>query len=102
MVDFIGRFETLQSDFDRVCHELGLSPISVPHVNKSQDTGSGFGIRPGPLWRYIKRTLRSRRARRNITGHYATFYDPESQDFVAELYEADVRRFGYELAGPSR
>src|SRR5690606_16567753 len=34
-VDFIGRYENLQKDFEKVCEKIGLPPLEVPYVNKS-------------------------------------------------------------------
>jgi len=36
LVDYIGRFEALQKDFECMCEKLGLRTISaLPHVNAS-------------------------------------------------------------------
>ena len=34
-LDFIGRYETLQEDFDYVCKKIGLPKTKLPHTNKS-------------------------------------------------------------------
>ena len=34
-IDFIGRFENLQEDFNLVCEKLGIEPKQLPHENKS-------------------------------------------------------------------
>jgi len=36
MVDFVGRFENLQSDFDTVCECIGVKPITLLKQNTSQ------------------------------------------------------------------
>ncbi len=33
-VDFVGRFETLEADFETICQKIGLS-LALPHVNRS-------------------------------------------------------------------
>jgi hypothetical protein len=71
LVDFIGRFENLQSDFDRVCPEIGLPPTALPHVNKSKVIRKYKG--------------------------YQDYYDKESKEFIAELYKSDIELFGYEF-----
>lgn len=38
LVDFIGRFENLESDFSEVCRRIGVS-AGLPHTNKSARTG---------------------------------------------------------------
>lgn len=35
MLDFVGRYESLDNDFKRVCEAIGLD-ISLPHVNKTR------------------------------------------------------------------
>ena len=35
LVDFLGRFETLQRDFDEVCRHLDIGDSALPHRNKS-------------------------------------------------------------------
>jgi hypothetical protein len=35
-VDFVGRFETLQEDFDYVCKKLNRNKIKLPHKNKTK------------------------------------------------------------------
>ncbi len=35
IVDYVGRYETLNQDFERVCQRLGLA-VSLPHLNQSQ------------------------------------------------------------------
>ena len=36
LVDFIGRFETLQPDFKKVCQQIGLEGVELPHLNRSK------------------------------------------------------------------
>ena len=35
LVDFVGRFERLQQDFDEVCQRLGIDDSELPHRNPS-------------------------------------------------------------------
>jgi chondroitin 4-sulfotransferase 11 len=35
IVNFIGRFETLQNDFDAVCQQLGIK-YTLPHINRTR------------------------------------------------------------------
>jgi len=34
-IDFYGKYETLQEDFDYVCKKIGLPKTKLPHTNKS-------------------------------------------------------------------
>jgi len=36
LVDYIGRFENLQSDFDFICNKIGINRIELPHANQSK------------------------------------------------------------------
>jgi hypothetical protein len=65
LVDFIGRFEALDSDMSRVLSRLGLAPDVTPHRNASD-----------------------RRA-------YASYYTAECQAQVEDMYREDIDRFGY-------
>lgn len=65
LVDFVGRFETLQSDFQTVCETIGVS-AKLPFLNAS-----------------------SRRR------DWRSYYSDESRALVAELFEQDIERFGY-------
>lgn len=65
LVDFVGRFEHLQADFDAVCARLGVGRTVLPRCNTSRH------------------------------GHHAPYYDPTTARIVGALYRADVEQFGY-------
>lgn len=68
IVDFIGRFENLQNDFDLVCDNLGVARQRLSHANKSRDNG-----------------------------HYRGYYDADTYRIVADWFRADIEHFGYEF-----
>ncbi|MCC5811259.1 MAG: sulfotransferase family 2 domain-containing protein [Ectothiorhodospiraceae bacterium] len=37
IVDFIGRYENLQADFDAICQRIGVARIALPHLRKAND-----------------------------------------------------------------
>lgn len=86
LVDFVGRFENLQADFDRVCAHLDLEDSSLPHVNPSN-----------------KASRRARRRLRNLLWmngenrmqHWTDYYDASTRFVVSELYRQDIEAFGY-------
>jgi hypothetical protein len=72
LVDFVGRFESLQADFNTVCERIKLPAISLPHVNKAKVSAGN---------------------------EYQDYYDSESKECVAELYRKDIESFGYRFEG---
>lgn len=90
-VDFVGRVENLQNDFNLVCEKIGLTLTEVPHINSSR--------RRGTVNAASKSLLPWRRRKQNKFPRYATYqeyYDEETRDLVAELYKRDLELFGYE------
>tara|TARA_R110002167_G_scaffold366448_1_gene597391 strand:- start:12566 stop:13285 length:720 start_codon:yes stop_codon:yes gene_type:complete len=86
LVDFIGKFENLQHDFDKVCSELAIAQTILPHKNKTLATG----IRPR-----IEKKLKQIFPFKNKQQHYSAYYDDESQQFVADYYQKDIELFHY-------
>ncbi len=93
LVDFVGKFENLQSDFDKVCAQLGIEKSTLPHVNSSDKSS-----------RELKRKMRNFLYRNNETPlrQYTDFYDDETREFVADLYRMDIENFGYNFTDALR
>ena len=66
-IDFIGRFENLQEDFDKICCDIDIAPVKLPHINKTD----------GP--------------------HYTTYYDDETREIVRQKYQEDIKFFNYKF-----
>lgn len=66
-IDFVGRFENIQEDFDYICDKVGIAKMKLPHKNKTRHN------------------------------HYSTYYDEESRDMIAEVFKQDIERFGFEF-----
>jgi hypothetical protein len=66
LVDFIGRFETLNDDFVTICQRIGVKPPALEHKRQAKDRGG-----------------------------YQKYYTPETADLVAEHFAADIAMFGY-------
>jgi hypothetical protein len=65
-LDFLGRFETLQADFERLCILLGVErKKALPHLNQTEHEP------------------------------YRTHYDDVTQAIVRSHYARDFERFGY-------
>jgi hypothetical protein len=91
MVDFVGRFETLQKDFDKVCHWLGLEDSKLPHRNPSNKKSRN-------LKRKVRNALFLNGEGRKK--HWTEFYDQRTLDAVSRLYEKDIEAFGYRFERP--
>ncbi len=95
LVDFVGRFERLQDDFNEICQRVGLPPTPLPHVNKSKKHAQKvqFSLRPRRFLRYLRH--RGYRPPAPQFPHWRDYYDEATRALVAELYRADIERFGY-------
>jgi hypothetical protein len=67
-VDFIGRYEQLDQDFEFVQKRLGQEVKRLPHLNKTEE----------------KRDYRS-------------YYDEYSKSLIAEVYQEDIELFDYDF-----
>jgi hypothetical protein len=73
VMDFIGRFENLNSDFKYVCNKL-MQPYKLEHVNRSADQYIG-----------------------DIKLDYREYYTKELRDMVGDIYARDIELFGYKF-----
>lgn len=78
LVDFVGRFENLQEDFNRVCEILELEKRELPVTNQSK---AGIA-KDGSLIDLSKIP-------------YQDHYDSETIEIVNRLYHRDITMFGY-------
>jgi|TARA_R110002153_G_scaffold9038_5_gene37780 hypothetical protein len=66
-VDFVGKIENLQEDFDIVCDRIGMNRVKLSHINKTRHK------------------------------HYTEYYDDQSQDSIAQRCEEDIEKFNYKF-----
>ena len=64
-VDFLGRFESFQKDFDTICDKIGVDRVKLPHEHKTKHK------------------------------HYSEYYDAEAREIVGNMYWRDIDLFGY-------
>jgi len=86
LVDFVGRFETLQADFDQVCTRLGIHESRLPHRNPSDKKSRNLKRRIRN-WLYFNGE--------NSKQDFVDFYDRETIELVGNLYRKDIEAFGY-------
>jgi hypothetical protein len=86
LVNFVGRFESLQADFDQVCGQLDIQESRLSHRNPSDKKS-----------RNLKRRLRNWLYfnGENSKENYLDFYDDETVSIVGKLYQKDIEAFGY-------
>ena len=72
LVDFVGRYESLQRDFDAVCRTIGLPRLELPRRGATEHPP------------------------------FAQCYDVEMEEIVYRHFATDIERFGYRLPGATR
>lgn len=94
LVDFVGKFENLQQDFDHVSDRVGLPRTRLPHANKTLASTSAPGA-ANPLKNALKAFL-SRKRRRRLRAQFMDYFDADALELANALYADDFKAFGYE------
>ncbi|WP_289031851.1 sulfotransferase family protein [uncultured Paraglaciecola sp.] len=86
LVDYVGRFEKLQDDFDHVCAQLGFSDTQLPHTNSSKIESS-----------LTSRDLLTKTKNNKKHKLYTDYYDDVTRKLVEIMYLKDIEAFGYKF-----
>lgn len=65
IVNYVGKFENLQKDFNYICYNLGIQPLELPHKNKTK--------------------------RKN----YQEYYNESTKKIIAKRFEKTIEIFKY-------
>ncbi|MBT8397453.1 MAG: sulfotransferase family protein [Gemmatimonadetes bacterium] len=71
IVDFMGRYENLQADFETVCDRIGIRPPTLPHKRKAKDRKKD----------------------------YRGYYSDGTAELVAQHFARDIEMLGYRFEG---
>lgn len=66
-MNFIGRFENLQKDFNKICGHINIPYIELDNSNKTKHK------------------------------HYSKYYDKETKEYVSKIFQKDIEQFNYEF-----
>ena len=93
LVDFVGKVESIDFDFPKICRILGIHSNKLPHNNRSSiwaklpKTFSGL--------KKFLRMIAVTQMHQTRFRHYQDYYDSETIAYVEQLYRKDIITFGY-------
>jgi hypothetical protein len=68
LVDFIGKYENLEADYEEACRRIGIKPPPLPHKRRALDRTD-----------------------------FRSYYDDETLRLVSEHFQPDIEAFGYDF-----
>jgi len=77
-IDFIGRFENFQDDFNLVCDAIGIPARKVPHRRPRGNKWDKFAMR-------------------RPKKHYSEHYSEESMNIVGTRFKDFIKKFNYKF-----
>jgi len=72
IVDFVGRYENLQADFQKVCEKIGVTATLLPHLNRSNHLD------------------------------YREYYNKRTKNLIFKHFQEDIELFCYDFDGKLR
>jgi hypothetical protein len=72
IIDFVGRHEFLEKDFETACHLMGIRPPKLPHSRKATDRRKD----------------------------YRSYYTDTTAQLIADHYQMDIENFGFQFRDP--
>jgi hypothetical protein len=93
LLDFVGKFETIEKDFKTICEKLGFADTTLPHVNKSEKEKfkSIKMIAKDPS------LLSKISLKKPFLNNYKEYYTETSKNNIHKMYEKDVDIFEYDF-----
>jgi len=65
--NYIGRVENIQNDLNKICENIGITPVTVPHSNVTEHN------------------------------HYTEYYDDETREIITSFNKKDIEYCGYKF-----
>ncbi len=94
LVDFVGRYECLEADFQYVTTKLGMGDVQLPRRN-SIPFGAILPERRRRQSFQFEQTEVSDGPFCDTSPRYTNYYSKRTWQFVADLYSRDIDLFGY-------
>ena len=83
MVDYVGKYETLQHDFDRICDMIGISRVELTRQRSTSDQASC-------PW-HVERKIQVRRP----TKPTKDYYTKELIEFLQPYFAVEINKYNY-------
>jgi len=102
LVDFVGRFEHLQRDFDTVSDRLGLGRMELRRINESPGINAAKSPAHGGLLAALS-SLTGRKpveVHKPVRRHYSEYFTEETRRYFEKIHEADIRAWDYAFERP--
>lgn len=96
LVDFVGKFENLQDDFDKIAKILGFNDSKLPYINNSKEDKLRkikWAIEENPS--ILIKSLFSKTEDKKMD--YMNLYNNKTRKIVEKLYKEDIELFNYQF-----